>query len=46
MEREARGDPEDADWERDLHTDRADQAGRRDRYIVCEVRPVKEGDDG
>jgi len=38
--------PEDAGWERDLHTDKADQAGRRDRYIVCEVRPVKEDDHG
>ena len=31
---------EDAAFERDLHADEADQAGRRDRYIVCEVFEV------
>jgi hypothetical protein len=37
---------EDAAFERDLHTDEAEQAGRKDRYIVCEVIPVEGSDDG
>jgi hypothetical protein len=36
---------EDAEWERDLHQDECDEAGRKDRYIVCEVTPVSEDSD-
>ena len=32
----------DAEFERDLHQDEASEAGRRDRYFVCELREVTE----
>ncbi len=31
-----------AEWERDLRMDEAREANRRDRYMVCEVIPVRD----
>ena len=33
-------DEADACWERDLRNDEADEAGRTERFVVCEIRPV------
>ena len=38
-------DRADAEFERDLHADETAEAGRHDRYIVCEVIPVESDDD-
>ena len=35
-------DEADACWERDLMTSEAAGSGRKDRYVVCSVTPVKD----